>query len=100
CAQYEELNRSLLYSGLILHDLGKVIELSGVTSTEYTLEGNLVGHIVIIYEEIAKACETLKIDGQSEDVLLLKHMVLAHHGHLEYGSPVRPKLMEAEVLFM
>ena len=100
CGQYEELNKSLLYSGLILHDLGKVMELSGVASTEYTLEGNLVGHIVIVYEEIAKACDALKIDGKHEDVLLLKHMVLAHHGHLEYGSPVRPKVMEAEVLFM
>ena len=100
CIQYKELNQSLLYAGLILHDLGKVMELSGAISTEYTLEGNLVGHIVIVYEEIAKACETLKIDGKSEDVLLLKHMVLAHHGLLEYGSPVRPKLREAEVLFM
>lgn len=100
CEQYEELNKSLLYAGLILHDLGKVMELSGVASTEYTLEGNLVGHIMIVYEEIVKACDVLKIDGKSEDVLLLKHMVLAHHGHLEYGSPVRPKLLEAEVLFM
>lgn len=100
CEQYKDLDQSLLFSGLILHDLGKVMELSGVTSTEYTLEGNLVGHIVIVYEEIAKACEVLKIDGKNEDVILLKHMVLAHHGHLEFGSPVRPKLREAEVLFM
>lgn len=97
--QYTELNKSLLYAGLILHDLGKVFELSGPVSTEYTLEGNLVGHIVLADEEISKACQTLKIDEKHEDVLLLKHMVLSHHGHLEYGSPVRPKLREAEILF-
>ena len=83
---------------MILHDLGKVIELTGPTATQYTLEGNLVGHIVIISEEITKACQTLSIDDRAEDVLLLKHMVLAHHGKLEYGSPVRPQLKEAEIL--
>lgn len=98
--QYEEINKPLLYSGVILHDLGKIVELSGAIATEYTLEGNLLGHIVIVDEEITKACTALKIDGKSEDVLLLKHMVLAHHGQLEYGSPVRPKLREAEILFM
>ncbi len=95
---YPSLNKSLLFSGLILHDLGKVIELTGPTATQYTLEGNLVGHIVIISEEITKVCQALSIDDKSEDVLLLKHMVLAHHGKLEYGSPVRPQLKEAEIL--
>lgn len=98
--QYKEINRPLLYSGVILHDLGKIVELSGAIATEYTLEGNLLGHIVIVDEEITKACIALKIDEKSEDVLLLKHMVLAHHGQLEYGSPVRPKLREAEILSM
>lgn len=98
--QYEDINKPLLYAGVILHDLGKIIELSGPISTEYTLEGNLLGHIVIVDEEITKACLALKIDEKSEDVLLLKHMVLAHHGLLEYGSPVRPKLREAEILYM
>lgn len=97
--QYEGINKSLLYAGLILHDLGKVMELSGPVSTEYTLEGNLVGHIVILDEEVIRACSALKIDDKSEEVLLLKHMILSHHGQLEYGSPVRPKLLEAEILF-
>ncbi|WP_028274550.1 3'-5' exoribonuclease YhaM family protein [Atopococcus tabaci] len=97
--QYKEINKSLLFAGLILHDLGKVFELSGPVSTEYTLEGNLIGHIVLVDEEISKACQALKIDEKHEDVLLLKHMVLAHHGELEYGSPVRPKLREAEILY-
>lgn len=98
CQEYPELNPALLYAGVILHDLGKVIELSGPISTEYTLAGNLVGHIVLVNEEISKACQTLKIDDRSEDVLVLKHVILAHHGLLEYGSPVRPKILEAEVL--
>ncbi|KAF1299066.1 3'-5' exonuclease [Enterococcus sp. JM4C] len=96
--EYPELNHSLLYAGIILHDLGKVIELSGAMSTEYTLAGNLVGHLVLVDEEITKACLELKIDEAAEDVVVLRHMVLAHHGLLEYGSPVRPRIMEAEVL--
>ncbi|WP_208559115.1 3'-5' exoribonuclease YhaM family protein [Marinilactibacillus kalidii] len=96
--QYDFLNQSLLFAGLILHDVGKVVELSGPTATEYTLEGKLIGHIVIVNEEISKACQHLKIDETSEDVVMLKHMVLSHHGQLEYGSPVRPQLAEAEAL--
>ena len=88
--QYTQINRSLLYSGVILHDIGKTMELTGAIGTEYTLKGNLLGHIVIMDEEITKACEELDIDENQEDVLLLKH--------LEYGSPVRPQLLEAEVL--
>ena len=96
--EYPELNPSLLYAGVILHDLGKVIELSGPMSTEYTLVGNLVGHLVLVDEEITKACMALKFDENEEDIVVLRHMVLAHHGLLEYGSPVRPRIMEAEIL--
>ena len=92
------INSSLLYSGVILHDMGKTVELSGPTATSYTLAGNLVGHIVLIDEQIVEACHELKISENQEDVLLLRHMILAHHGLLEYGSPVRPHILEAEVL--
>lgn len=95
---YPLINRELLYAGAILHDLGKTIELSGPTSTTYTLAGNLIGHIVLIDEEIAQAAQKLNIDLNDEDMILLRHMVLAHHGLLEYGSPKRPALLEAEVL--
>ncbi|MGV7892595.1 hypothetical protein PJN23_28985, partial [Mycobacterium kansasii] len=64
----------------------------------YTLAGNLVGHIVLIDEQIVETCQQLKIDEQSESVLVLRHTILAHHGLLEYGSPVRPHIMEAEIL--
>ncbi|WP_025729265.1 3'-5' exoribonuclease YhaM family protein [Atopobacter phocae] len=96
--QYDQLNPSLLYAGAILHDIGKTIELSGAVGTEYTLAGNLLGHIVIVDEMIATACQELDIDQANESVILLKHMILSHHGKLEYGSPVRPQIMEAEVL--
>ena len=97
-AYYPNINSSLLYSGLILHDLGKVIELSGPTATEYTLEGQLIGHIVLIDQEIVLACEELEIANDSEEILLLRHVILAHHGLLEYGSPVRPQVKEAEII--
>lgn len=97
-AQYPELNGPLLYAGALLHDLGKTIELSGPKATTYTLAGNLVGHIVLIDGELVSACTPLKLDPQAEDVLLLRHMILSHHGLLEYGSPVRPAIREAEVL--
>lgn len=96
--QYEKLDRSLLYAGVILHDLGKVLELSGPVTTTYTLAGNLLGHIVLVDEEIVKASEQLKLDLESEKMVLLRHMIVSHHGLLEYGSPVRPHLIEAEVL--
>lgn len=95
---YPHVDRSLLYSGLILHDLGKIFELSGPLATEYTLEGQLIGHIVMISELVSEACKELKIDENSEDVVLLKHVLLAHHGELEYGSPVRPQVLEAEII--
>lgn len=95
---YPNINESLLYAGLVLHDLGKVIELSGPTATEYTLEGQLVGHIVLVDQEITNACEELNISTDSEDVLMLRHVILAHHGQLEFGSPVRPQVKEAEII--
>lgn len=96
CDIYPSLNRSLLYSGIILHDIGKVKELSGPIGTTYTTEGNLIGHIVIAVEEISMIAAELEIEG--EEVLLLKHLILSHHGKLEYGSPKVPMLKEAEIL--
>ncbi|GIN73845.1 3'-5' exoribonuclease YhaM [Bacillus sp. J14TS2] len=93
---YPSLDRDLLYSGIILHDLGKVIELSGPVSTTYTVEGNLLGHITIVVNEIAKTAEELGIQG--EEVVVLQHVVLSHHGKLEWGSPKQPMIKEAEIL--
>ena len=95
---YPQLNKSLLFAGIMLHDLAKVIELSGPDDTEYTVRGNLIGHIALIDEEITKILLELKIDDNKEDVVVLRHVILSHHGLLEYGSPVRPRIMEAEIL--
>ncbi|AXH99894.1 3'-5' exoribonuclease YhaM [Sporosarcina sp. PTS2304] len=93
---YPTLNKDLLYAGIILHDIGKVVELSGPVGTQYTIEGNLLGHITIMVNEISKAGEELEIEG--EELMLLQHMVLSHHGKEEWGSPKRPMLKEAEIL--
>ena len=58
-----------MYAGIILHDVGKVIELSGPIATQYTIEGNLLGHITIMVNEISKAADELEITG--EEVMLL-----------------------------
>ncbi len=94
---YPEVNRDLLYAGIILHDMGKLKELSGVTSTSYTLPGNLLGHISIMIDEIGRAAGEMGI-GDREEVLLLQHMVLSHHENPEWGSPKPPLFKEAEIL--
>ncbi|WP_353989131.1 HD domain-containing protein [Pediococcus argentinicus] len=96
--QYPQVDASLLYAGALLHDLGKTIELSGPISTTYTVAGNLLGHITLIDEEIVKTAQELKIDTNSENMLLLRHMIISHHGLKEYGSPVEPHMLEAVVL--
>lgn len=93
---YPSLDKDLLYAGVILHDLGKVVELSGPISTTYTVEGNLLGHITIMVNEIGKAADELQITG--EEVLILQHLVLSHHGKAEWGSPKPPLIKEAEIL--
>lgn len=95
---YPDLNASLLIGGIILHDIGKTIELSGPLSTDYTLKGKMMGHIVIMSELIEKACAEIGVNSDNESIILLKHVVLAHHGKLEYGSPVQPQIMEAELV--
>ena len=99
CDQYEWLDRDLVIAGILLHDIGKVEELSSAMLPEYTVVGNLLGHISIaaaMIDEVAADLDILK----DERVVLLKHMVLSHHGKMEYGSPVLPMLPEAEVVTM
>lgn len=93
---YPILNKDLLYCGIILHDLGKTVEFDGPIATNYTVEGELIGHISIMCSEISVISHKLGIEG--EEIILLKHMVLAHHGKYEFGSPKLPMLKEAEIL--
>lgn len=95
---YPDVDKDLLYSGVILHDLGKTIEFEGPVVFKYSLEGRLLGHITIMVSEIRKAAEELHIDN--EIPLLLEHMVLSHHGQPDYGSPVLPLTKEAMLLSM
>ncbi|MDO4912850.1 MAG: HD domain-containing protein [Lactobacillus sp.] len=98
CDIYPQVNRSLLYAGVILHDLGKAIEFTGSVNTQYSTAGNLLGHLVLIDEQIMLVCQNLKLDPNSEDIILIRHMVISHHGLPEYGAAKRPALLEAELL--
>lgn len=97
CRQYPFLDKGLLIAGILMHDVGKIDELSGPVLPEYTNEGNLLGHISIMNNRLDRVAEKLGVNDK-ECVLLLKHMVLAHHGKMEFGSPVLPMIPEAEVL--
>jgi 3'-5' exoribonuclease len=94
---YPEINRDLLLTGVILHDIGKLEELRWGTSFDYTLEGQLVGHIAIGLVMIEKKLATLP--GFPPALrMLVEHMVLSHHGKLEFGSPKLPMIPEAVLL--
>ncbi len=97
CTLYPMLNRDLLMAGILLHDLGKIDELSGPILTEYTVEGKLVGHISIMQSKVSEKAKALGYQD-SEQVTLMRHMILSHHGEYEFGSPVLPMVMEAEML--
>lgn len=97
CDIYPMLNRDLIIAGILMHDLGKTVELSGAILTEYTVEGRLLGHISIMQAMIAQQAIALGME-HDESVMLLRHMVLSHHGEYEYGSPVLPLIPEAEIL--
>ncbi|MCF0245980.1 MAG: HD domain-containing protein [Ileibacterium sp.] len=96
-AMYPYLNRDLLLAGILLHDLGKTIELSEPVLPEYTAAGNLLGHISLMSNLIDREAVRQKVEN-TEEVMLLKHLILSHHGKMEYGSPVVPMIPEAEVL--
>ena len=94
---YPILNRDLLITAAILHDVGKTRELSAFPSNDYTDDGQLLGHIMIGAEMIHDRAR--EISGFPEKLENeLKHCILAHHGELEYGSPKKPALAEAVAL--
>lgn len=99
CTIYPNVNRELLLSGAILHDVAKTFEMetgkSGLCSG-YTVGGELIGHLVKGAMYIEETAKSLGIN--SDRVTLLEHMVLSHHGIPEFGSPVRPMFLEAEIL--
>ena len=74
------------------------MELSGPVVPTYTFEGQMLGHISIAQSMVYAAAQELNIEG--EEVTLLQHMILSHHGKNEYGSPVLPQIREAEMLHL
>lgn len=99
CAVYPCVEKELLYSGVILHDIAKIWEFdvsdTGIVSG-YTVEGTLIGHLVRGAMNIETTGNELGID--KELIMLLEHMVLSHHGEPEFGAAVRPMFLEAELL--
>lgn len=94
---YPMLNRDLLLTAAMCHDIGKIRELSSFPLNDYTDEGQLLGHIVIGCQMVSNAIEKItnfpvKLGNE------LKHCILAHHGELEYGSPKKPAIIEAVAL--
>lgn len=97
CGRYPLINRDLLLSAAMFHDMGKVKELSTFPENDYTDEGQLLGHIVMGVEMLDDHIR--QIDGFPTGLALeLKHCILAHHGEYEFGSPKKPALIEAVAL--
>ena len=94
---YQMINRDLLLTAAIFHDVGKTRELSRFPENDYTDDGQLLGHIIIGTEMVGESIRS--IPGFPEKLATeLKHCILAHHGELEYGSPKKPALLEALAL--
>ena len=95
--QYDYLNRDLLITAAMFHDIGKTKELSAFPANDYTDDGQLLGHIVIGVELVGLGIRRIP-DCPKRLASELKHCIVAHHGELEYGSPKKPALAEAAAL--
>ena len=96
---YPSVDRDLLFCGIIVHDLCKIEEFNVSSSglvTSYSVEGELLGHLVMGAMKIAEKAKELCISA--EKAMLLQHMVISHHGDPEFGAAVRPMFLEAEIL--
>lgn len=95
---YPSVNRSLLIAGAILHDVGKIEELSVSSSLfDYTDQGRLMGHMVLGVEMVQEKIGRIK-DFPAETTMKIKHLILSHHGRYEFGAPTLPMLHEAFIL--
>lgn len=96
---YQGLNKDLIITGGILHDLGKIYEFNYDRTIDYSDEGRLIGHIVMGVEMVGAKIATLP-SFPANLAMELKHLLLSHHGMLEYGSPKLPNTLEAMVVHM
>lgn len=94
---YPQVNRDLLVAGALLHDIGKIAEFEYERQIAYTDVGRLIGHIPIGHALIEVECSRIP-NFPANKKILIQHMILSHHGHLEFGSPKRPKTLEAIIL--
>jgi 3'-5' exoribonuclease len=97
--QYPDLDRDLLLAGAMLHDIGKIDELKFDLSIEYSDQGRLLGHIVLGVLMVEERLKSMK-DFPTELATRLKHLILSHHGEFDFGSPKRPKFLEAFALHL
>lgn len=95
---YPDVNRDLLITGTLIHDIGKLVELEGPVVYKYSLQGQLLGHISIMVGLIKEANKELNLD--EEFITVISHMVLSHHGEYEFGSPILPQTKEAMMLYL
>ncbi len=95
---YPNIDRDILMTGAVLHDMGKIKEFSfAVPPFNYSDQGRLLGHMTICLEMMRDKIAAL-VDFPEQTALLLQHLILSHHGRYEYGSPVLPMTREAMVL--
>lgn len=95
--RYRYVNADVLLAGALLHDIGKIFELSPLPQNEYTDDGQMLGHIILGLETVS--AEIAKISGfPRETASLIKHCLIAHHGEFEFGSPKLPATPEAMIL--
>jgi 3'-5' exoribonuclease len=94
---YEGLNQDLVISGVLLHDLGKIYELSYSRSFGYTSEGQMLGHMILEIEILHQKLATMP-DFPRRLQILLEHLIISHHGQYEFGSPKLPMFPEALLL--
>ncbi len=95
---YPTLDRNYLVGGIILHDIMKIEEFESPVSSDYSLEGQLLGHLVMGAIEIDKIANKLNYSDK-EEVLVLKHILISHHGQLAFGSPKKPMTKEALLIW-
>lgn len=96
---YQKVNKDFVIAGCLLHDIGKITELAPFPKNDYTDEGQLIGHITMGALRVAEVANTIP-DFPKETKLILQHILLAHHGEYEYGSPKRPKCIEAMIVHL
>lgn len=97
-AQYPAIKRDFLLAGIILHDIGKIEELEYASAFKYSDAGKLLGHIAIGFQMLAERIKKIP-NFPDEKKLMLEHLILAHHGEAEFGSPRTPMTLEAIALY-